>query len=105
MFVCQSRESSSKLFSGDIVADIRINNNDDNDNDDDSTNGWDKLQDISRHKKPHWDANNDAIMIGPCSHAWLFEHVAAVVHHGGAGEIFVYIFKKKSKLEMNKNNS
>lgn len=23
--------------------------------------------------------------IGDCPHEWLFQHVAAVVHHGGAG--------------------
>lgn len=31
-----------------------------------------------------WTANN-ALLIGPCSHDWLFPQVSAVVHHGGAG--------------------
>ncbi|KAI4937719.1 hypothetical protein J4E85_000154 [Alternaria conjuncta] len=29
--------------------------------------------------------NNDVLFIGDCPHEWLFQHVAAVVHHGGAG--------------------
>ena len=32
-----------------------------------------------------WRADRDAVLIGACPHAWLFERVAAVVHHGGAG--------------------
>lgn len=32
-----------------------------------------------------WSASRDALVIGPCPHTWLFEHVGAVVHHGGAG--------------------
>ena len=33
-----------------------------------------------------WSASKDAFMIeGGCKHAWLFQHVAAVVHHGGCG--------------------
>ncbi|OAL45249.1 UDP-glucose,sterol transferase, partial [Pyrenochaeta sp. DS3sAY3a] len=31
------------------------------------------------------DYNNDILFIGDCPHEWLFQHVAAVVHHGGAG--------------------
>lgn len=27
----------------------------------------------------------DVFYIGDCPHTWLFQHVAAVVHHGGAG--------------------
>lgn len=27
----------------------------------------------------------DACLIGPCPHDWLFAHVDAVIHHGGAG--------------------
>lgn len=30
-------------------------------------------------------ANPDVFYIGDCPHGWLFQHVAAVVHHGGAG--------------------
>jgi hypothetical protein len=30
-----------------------------------------------------WSATRSAIVIGPCSHDWLFPHMAAVVHHGG----------------------
>jgi UDP:flavonoid glycosyltransferase YjiC (YdhE family) len=29
--------------------------------------------------------NEDVLFIGDCPHEWLFQHVAAVVHHGGAG--------------------
>ena len=33
-----------------------------------------------------WSASKDAFMIGgPCKHSWLFQYVAAVVHHGGCG--------------------
>ncbi|KAH6669186.1 hypothetical protein F5X68DRAFT_142306 [Plectosphaerella plurivora] len=31
------------------------------------------------------DAGDDVYWIGDCPHEWLFGHVAAVVHHGGAG--------------------
>ncbi|KAI6799431.1 glycosyltransferase family 1 protein [Hortaea werneckii] len=39
--------------------------------------GWSKLG----------EGRNDenAIFIGDCPHEWLFKHVAAVIHHGGAG--------------------
>ena len=33
----------------------------------------------------HWSADRDSFFIGPCPHNWLFQHVSAVVHHGGAG--------------------
>lgn len=29
--------------------------------------------------------NEDILFIGDCPHEWLFQHVTAVVHHGGAG--------------------
>lgn len=29
--------------------------------------------------------SDDIYYIGDCPHEWLFQHVAAVVHHGGAG--------------------
>lgn len=29
--------------------------------------------------------NENIFFIGDCPHEWLFQHVAAVVHHGGAG--------------------
>lgn len=29
--------------------------------------------------------NEDILFIGDCPHEWLFQHVAAVIHHGGAG--------------------
>lgn len=29
--------------------------------------------------------NPNVFYIGDCPHGWLFQHVAAVVHHGGAG--------------------
>ncbi|KAG6356331.1 hypothetical protein INS49_015719 [Diaporthe citri] len=31
------------------------------------------------------DSNDRVIFIDGCPHEWLFQHVAAVVHHGGAG--------------------
>jgi len=32
------------------------------------------------------EGSNERIhTIGDCPHEWLFQHVAAVVHHGGAG--------------------
>jgi UDP:flavonoid glycosyltransferase YjiC (YdhE family) len=40
--------------------------------------GWSKLGD-------HGESHEDIIFIGDCPHEWLFQHVAAVVHHGGAG--------------------
>lgn len=39
-----------------------------------------------------WKASKDALMIGPCPHSWLFQHVAAVIHHGGAGTTHSGIF-------------
>lgn len=38
--------------------------------------GWSKLAGIS---------NLSVFYIQDCPHEWLFQHVAAVVHHGGAG--------------------
>eukprot|EP01038_Epipyxis_sp_PR26KG_P011029 gene11029-14810_t len=32
-----------------------------------------------------WSANKDAFFLGPCPHAWLFQYMSGVVHHGGAG--------------------
>lgn len=29
--------------------------------------------------------SENVYIIGDCPHEWLFQHVAAVVHHGGAG--------------------
>jgi len=34
-----------------------------------------------------WTAMKCAFLVGPCPHAWLFKHVDAVVHHGGAGTV------------------
>jgi UDP:flavonoid glycosyltransferase YjiC (YdhE family) len=31
------------------------------------------------------ESHKDIMFIGDCPHEWLFQHVAAVVHHGGAG--------------------
>lgn len=31
------------------------------------------------------DDNPNIYYIGDCPHEWLFQHVTAVVHHGGAG--------------------
>lgn len=38
--------------------------------------GWSKLA---------GDGNPNIYFIGDCPHEWLFQHVSAVVHHGGAG--------------------
>lgn len=37
-----------------------------------------------------WVAS-DALLIGACSHDSLFPHVAAVVHHGGAGKVTIFV--------------
>jgi len=31
------------------------------------------------------DTGDDVFFVGDCPHEWLFQHVSAVVHHGGAG--------------------
>ncbi|KAM6504791.1 hypothetical protein FSOLCH5_015281 [Fusarium solani] len=38
--------------------------------------GWSKLD---------GPASSNVMFLGDCPHEWLFQHVAAVVHHGGAG--------------------
>ncbi|KAH7020386.1 UDP-glucose,sterol transferase [Ilyonectria destructans] len=40
--------------------------------------GWSKLG----QNQP---ADDDIFYLGDCPHEWLFQHVAAVIHHGGAG--------------------
>jgi len=40
--------------------------------------GWSKL---GADQPP----SSDILWLGDCPHEWLFQHVAAVVHHGGAG--------------------
>lgn len=30
-------------------------------------------------------ATENVMYLGDCPHEWLFQHVAAVIHHGGAG--------------------
>ena len=40
--------------------------------------GWSKL---GTDQPP----SPDILWLGDCPHEWLFQHVAAVVHHGGAG--------------------
>ena len=40
--------------------------------------GWSKLGEASSD-------DNQVFYLGDCPHEWLFQHVAAVVHHGGAG--------------------
>lgn len=37
-----------------------------------------------------WSASKDAMFLGPCPHDWLFQRVAGVVHHGGAGTILIF---------------
>ncbi|OTA99660.1 glycosyltransferase family 1 protein [Hypoxylon sp. CI-4A] len=41
--------------------------------------GWSNLGNGAEHD------GKDVLFIGDCPHEWLFQHVAAVVHHGGAG--------------------
>ncbi|KFY40061.1 hypothetical protein V494_03672 [Pseudogymnoascus sp. VKM F-4513 (FW-928)] len=41
--------------------------------------GWSKLGDTLT------DIPKDVLFLGDCPHEWLFQHVAAVIHHGGAG--------------------
>lgn len=38
--------------------------------------GWSKLD---------GPPDPNILFLGDCPHEWLFQHVAAVVHHGGAG--------------------
>ncbi|PMD56672.1 glycosyltransferase family 1 protein [Hyaloscypha bicolor E] len=40
--------------------------------------GWSKLGSGVEH-------HEDVLFIGDCPHEWLFKHVSAVIHHGGAG--------------------
>jgi UDP:flavonoid glycosyltransferase YjiC (YdhE family) len=40
--------------------------------------GWSNLGDAAND-------DDNVLFIGDCPHEWLFQHVAAVVHHGGAG--------------------
>ncbi|KAL2126096.1 hypothetical protein VTI74DRAFT_1700 [Chaetomium olivicolor] len=40
--------------------------------------GWSKLG-------SNQASSQDILWLGDCPHEWLFQHVAAVVHHGGAG--------------------
>lgn len=40
---------------------------------------WDDIPELSSWK------SSDACLIGPCPHSLLFQHVAAAIHHGGAG--------------------
>ena len=39
--------------------------------------GWSNLGDA--------ESDDQIFYLGDCPHEWLFQHVAAVVHHGGAG--------------------
>lgn len=36
-------------------------------------------------RSDNWTADQDALLIGPCDHNWLFPLVSAAIHHGGAG--------------------
>jgi UDP:flavonoid glycosyltransferase YjiC (YdhE family) len=40
--------------------------------------GWSKLG-------GNQGSGKDVFYLGDCPHEWLFQHVAAVIHHGGAG--------------------
>lgn len=42
---------------------------------------WDEVEEAA----DAWSAAKDAFFMGPCPHDWLFQRVAGVVHHGGAG--------------------
>jgi len=41
--------------------------------------GWSNLG------EGHPDQAGDVLFVGDCDHEWLFQHVTAVIHHGGAG--------------------
>ncbi|KAH6614137.1 sterol glucosyltransferase [Boeremia exigua] len=41
--------------------------------------GWSNLG------EGHPDQADDVLFIGDCDHEWLFQHVRALIHHGGAG--------------------
>lgn len=41
--------------------------------------GWSKLGDVEA------SSDDQILYLDDCPHEWLFQHVAAVVHHGGAG--------------------
>ena len=43
------------------------------------------MRDSGMNARGRWQADRDAVLIGSCPHSWLFQRVAAVVHHGGAG--------------------
>ncbi|RDW64603.1 hypothetical protein BP6252_10254 [Coleophoma cylindrospora] len=42
--------------------------------------GWSKLGGTREN-----EIGSDVFFLGDCPHEWLFQHVAAVIHHGGAG--------------------
>lgn len=44
--------------------------------------GWAKL---GSNPTAHGEKCRDVLFIDDCPHEWLFQHVSAVVHHGGAG--------------------
>lgn len=44
--------------------------------------GWSNLGGSLEERE---DNDGQILFLGDCPHEWLFQHVAAVVHHGGAG--------------------
>ena len=47
--------------------------------------GWSNLGDNITDSEQYVYDKENVLFIGDCPHDWLFQHVAAVVHHGGAG--------------------
>lgn len=47
--------------------------------------GWSKLGGSDDDQGGYDYDKRNVMFIGDCPHDWLFQHVAAVVHHGGAG--------------------
>lgn len=43
--------------------------------------GWSKLGLVDGREIQ----SENIMLLGDCPHEWLFQHVAAVIHHGGAG--------------------
>ncbi len=60
--------------------------------------GTDGVKDINTDDGCDWDASRDCLLIGAVPHSWLFQQqqIAAVIHHGGAGEfewpVMFYLF-------------
>lgn len=47
--------------------------------------GWSNLGGTGADGEQYKYDKEHVLFIGDCPHDWLFQHVAAVIHHGGAG--------------------